>query len=121
MVKLTKRFKVMTQKVPANEAAVPVDQAVAILKQFNTTKFDQTVEIAIRLGIDPKQADQLVRGSIVLPHGIGKIEAGGRVRQGRSGRGRPRRPAPTKSAPKTWPRRSRTAGPISTPASPPPT
>ena len=72
MVKLTKRFKVMTQKVPANEAAVPVDQAVAILKQFNSTKFDQTVDIAIRLGIDSKQADQLVRGSIVLPHGIGK-------------------------------------------------
>ena len=45
---------------------------MAILKTFNTTKFDQTVEIAMRLGIDPKQADQLVRGSIVLPHGIGK-------------------------------------------------
>ena len=45
---------------------------MAILKTFNTTKFDQTVEIAMRLGIDPKQADQIVRGSIVLPHGIGK-------------------------------------------------
>ena len=47
-------------------------EAVAILKSFNTTKFDQTVEIAVRLGVDPKQADQLVRGSIVLPNGIGK-------------------------------------------------
>ena len=47
-------------------------EAVAILKTFNTTKFDQTVEIAMRLGIDAKQADQLVRGSIVLPNGIGK-------------------------------------------------
>jgi large subunit ribosomal protein L1 len=45
---------------------------VAILKGFSTTKFDQTVEIAIRLGVDPKQADQIVRGSIVLPNGIGK-------------------------------------------------
>jgi large subunit ribosomal protein L1 len=45
---------------------------VAQLKQFNNTKFDQSVEIAMRLGIDPKQADQIVRGSIVLPHGIGK-------------------------------------------------
>ena len=44
----------------------------ALLKQFDNTKFDQTVDIAMRLGIDPKQADQLVRGSIVLPHGIGK-------------------------------------------------
>src|ERR1044072_6772892 len=47
-----------------------VDQAVAILKQFNNVKFDQSVDIAMRLGVDPKQADQIVRGSIVLPHGI---------------------------------------------------
>ncbi len=51
---------------------MPLAEAVTLLKTFNTTKFDQTVEIAMRLGIDPKQADQLVRGSIVLPHGIGK-------------------------------------------------
>ena len=58
-------------KQPGREL-VPLDQAVTLLKQFNTTKFDQTVEVAVRLGIDAKQADQLVRGSIVLPHGIGK-------------------------------------------------
>lgn len=74
MVKLAKRFKKMVEKVPANKATVPVEQAVTLLKQFNTTKFDQTVDIAIRLGIDAKQADQLVRGSIVLPHGIGKAK-----------------------------------------------
>ena len=51
-----------------------LDKAVELLKTFNTTKFDQTVEIAVRLGIDAKQADQLVRGSIVLPHGIGKTQ-----------------------------------------------
>ena len=45
-----------------------------MLKHYNNTKFDQSVEIAIRLGIDPKQADQIVRGSIVLPHGIGKTQ-----------------------------------------------
>ena len=56
--------------------ANPVDltKAVETLKGFNTTKFDQTVEVAMRLGIDPKQADQIVRGSIVLPHGIGKSQ-----------------------------------------------
>lgn len=53
-------------------APKPVDKAVTILKQFGNTKFDQTVDIAIRLGVDPKQADQIVRGSVVLPHGIGK-------------------------------------------------
>ncbi len=45
-----------------------------MLKQFGNTKFDQTVEIAMRLGVDAKQADQIVRGSIVLPHGIGKSQ-----------------------------------------------
>ncbi len=49
-----------------------VADAVAMLKSFEGTKFDQSVEIALRLGIDAKQADQIVRGSIVLPHGIGK-------------------------------------------------
>jgi len=42
------------------------------LKTFNNTKFDQSVEVAMRLGVDPKQADQIVRSSIVLPHGIGR-------------------------------------------------
>ncbi len=61
----------MAQKATGSQL-LPVDRAVALLKEFNTTKFDQTVEIAIRLGVDPKQADQIVRGAIVLPHGIGK-------------------------------------------------
>jgi large subunit ribosomal protein L1 len=71
MATLTKKFKAMVEKVP-QDTSLPVDQAVKVLKQFNTRKFDQTVELSIRLGIDPKQADQLVRGSLVLPHGIGK-------------------------------------------------
>jgi large subunit ribosomal protein L1 len=71
MAKQTKRMKAMAAKVDA-KATLPVEQAVATLKGFNTTKFDQTVEIAIRLGIDADQADQSVRGSIVLPNGIGK-------------------------------------------------
>ncbi len=71
MAKQSKRMKAMAAKVPG-ATPLPLAQAVTILKSFNTTKFDQTVEIAIRLGVDPKQADQLVRGSIVLPHGIGK-------------------------------------------------
>lgn len=70
--KLTKRFKVMTAKRPAE--AIPLAEAVDALKQFNTTKFDQTVEIHVRLGIDPAQADQIVRGSVVLPHGIGRTQ-----------------------------------------------
>lgn len=51
-----------------------VPQAVELLKQLDTTKFDQTVEIHMRLGVDPQQADQIIRGSVVLPHGIGRAQ-----------------------------------------------
>jgi large subunit ribosomal protein L1 len=64
-------MRALAEKVPSKEL-MPLAEAVALLKSFNNTKFDQTVEVAIRLGIDPKQADQIVRGSIVLPNGIGK-------------------------------------------------
>src|ERR1700692_4552604 len=76
MPRVAKRMKAMRAKAPEQTAPMPLADAVTLLKTFNTTKFDQTVEIAIRLGIDPKQADQLVRGSIVLPHGIGKSKKG---------------------------------------------
>jgi large subunit ribosomal protein L1 len=72
MVKLAKRMKAMAEKLPKTEAPLSIDEAVKVLKQFPPRKFDQSVELSIRLGIDPKQADQLVRGSIVLPNGIGK-------------------------------------------------
>jgi len=63
-------MKSAEKKRPAQ--ALPVAEAVSALKQFGGTKFDQTVDIVIRLGVDAAQADQIVRGSIVLPHGIGK-------------------------------------------------
>ena len=72
MPKTAKRMTAMLKKAPAEQKLLPVDEAVVVLKTFDTTKFDQSVEVAIRLGIDPKQADQLVRGSIVLPNGIGR-------------------------------------------------
>ena len=71
-MKLTMRMKAATAKRPKNDTALPLAEAIGVLKGFPPTKFDQTVEIHVRLGIDPKQADQIVRGSIVLPHGIGK-------------------------------------------------
>ena len=72
MPKTAKRMAAMIKEAPADKSPMPLGEAVVVLKKFNSTKFDQSVEIAMRLGIDPKQADQLVRGSIVLPHGIGK-------------------------------------------------
>lgn len=54
------------------QEALPLSEAVETLKSYDGTKFDQSVEIAMRLGVDHTQADQIIRGSIVLPHGIGK-------------------------------------------------
>jgi large subunit ribosomal protein L1 len=67
----SKRFRALTGKLKA-QGPVPLPEAVKLLKGFNTTKFNQTVEVSTHLGIDPKQTDQNVRGSVALPHGIGK-------------------------------------------------
>jgi len=72
MTNVSKRMKSLRAKLPERPAPMALAEAVKLIKGFSGTKFDQTVEVAFRLGIDPKQADQLVRGSIVLPHGIGK-------------------------------------------------
>jgi len=66
----SKRYKQESEGL-SNDALSLVD-AVEKVKSFNTVKFDQTVECVVQLGIDPKQADQLVRGSVSLPNGIGK-------------------------------------------------
>ncbi|MBC7350910.1 MAG: 50S ribosomal protein L1 [Thermogutta sp.] len=71
MAKRSKRYRALAQKVPG-KTPLPLEEAVKLLKTFNNTKFDQTVEVAIRTGIDPRQADQIIRGSVSLPHGLGK-------------------------------------------------
>jgi large subunit ribosomal protein L1 len=72
MAKKSKRYRKLASQ--RTEDALPLGTAVEKLKHFGTTKFDQTVEIHMRLGVDPKQADQIIRGSVVLPHGIGKTQ-----------------------------------------------
>jgi large subunit ribosomal protein L1 len=49
-------------------------EALSLVKQIHPAHFDETVEVAVRLGVDPRHADQMVRGSVVMPHGIGKVE-----------------------------------------------
>ena len=66
----SKRYQKESQQV--TKEAVGLTEAVETVKSFKAVKFDQSVECVLHLGIDPKQADQLVRGSISLPHGIGK-------------------------------------------------
>ena len=69
-----KRAKTYREKAAAvdREHAYPVDDAVAALLETRRTKFDETADVAINLGVDPRHADQNVRGAIVLPHGTGK-------------------------------------------------
>ena len=86
----------------------PMDEASRLLPEMKVSaKFDETVDIAVRLGVDPKHADQMVRGAVVAAARHGQDHARGR-RSPRATRPRRRRkPAPTPSAPRTWSRRSR--------------
>jgi large subunit ribosomal protein L1 len=71
MAKLSKRLRAARTGISV-EAVYPLDQAVALVKERATAKFDETVEIAMNLGIDPRHADQMVRGMVQLPNGTGK-------------------------------------------------
>ena len=82
MAKRSKRYRAMVGEDGPSDVPVELAKAVETLKGYATTKFDQTVEVAIRLGIDPRQADQIVRGSIVLAARDRKDAASGRVCQG---------------------------------------
>ncbi len=72
MPKNSKQYRAQVEQAP--KEPVSLEKAVEVLKGFNRASFDQTVEVHMRLGVDPKQADQIIRGSIVLPHGIGKTQ-----------------------------------------------
>src|SRR6201987_2562293 len=65
-----KKYQAALKQVEARE--YPLDQAVPLLQKIKFAKFDETVEVTLRLGVDPKHADQMVRGTVVLPHGLGK-------------------------------------------------
>ncbi len=71
MSKKSKRY-LESRKIVDSTKKYELKEAVKLLKSFKRTKFDESVEVAMKLGIDPKQSDQLVRGSISLPKGIGK-------------------------------------------------
>ncbi|MBC8102571.1 MAG: 50S ribosomal protein L1 [Cytophagales bacterium] len=70
---MSKRFKVETAKVEAQKEYEPAD-ALELVKSTSSTKFDSTVDVAVRLGVDPRQGDQVVRGTTELPHGTGKTQ-----------------------------------------------
>ncbi len=66
-----KRYKSLTKSYDSSQT-YPFQDAIAIVKKNATAKFDESFEVAIRLGVDPRKADQLVRGTVSLPHGTGK-------------------------------------------------
>jgi large subunit ribosomal protein L1 len=71
MTKLTKSRKAALEKIDRNKAYT-LDEAVELVKDVTTTKFDASVDLDFRLGVDPRKANQMVRGSVILPHGTGK-------------------------------------------------
>ncbi|MEY4159745.1 MAG: hypothetical protein RLZZ136_366 [Pseudomonadota bacterium] len=72
MAKLTKKNKSLAAKLGDNMTVYAVDDAIQLLKDLSTTKFDETIEVAMNLGVDPRHADQMVRGMVTLPSGTGK-------------------------------------------------
>ena len=67
----SKRFRAAEARVDRSKA-YPLSEAVALLLELEPAKFDETIDVAMNLGVDPRQADQMVRGAVVLPHGLGK-------------------------------------------------
>ncbi len=71
MAKLSKRMSVVAEKIDRSKL-YPVNEALSLVKECATAKFDESIDVAVQLGIDPKKSDQLVRGSVVMPAGTGK-------------------------------------------------
>ncbi len=71
MAKVSKRVRAFKQKVDRSKL-YPIDEALALVKEFATAKFNESIDIAVQLGVDPRKSDQVVRGSVVLPAGTGK-------------------------------------------------
>jgi len=67
-----KKYQAARQQVPARPHSI--EEAVPLIQKVKYTKFDETVEMAVRLGVDPKHSDQMVRGTVVLPHGLGRTK-----------------------------------------------
>ena len=87
MAKLTKKQKEALAKFDKNQV-YSLEEAVEVVKNITYTKFDASVDIDVRLGVDPRKANQMVRGSVTLPHGTGKtVRVLGTLHPRQGGRG----------------------------------
>lgn len=117
MSKRSKALRAADAKIDRDKLYAPLE-AVRLAKETSTSKFDGTVEVAFRLGVDPRKADQMVRGTVNLPHGTGKtarvlvFATGDRAEAARAR-------APTSSAPTSSSTRCPRDAWTSTPSSPP--
>ena len=107
-----KKYTAAKQQV--EDRAYALDEALPLLQKIKFAKFDETVGLSIRLGVDPKHADQMVRGTVVLPHGLGKSKRVAGDCRRRQADARPKRPAPTWSVARNWSSASAAAGWTST-------
>ena len=71
MAKLTKNRKISIEKLDSDKS-YSLEEASSLVKEISTTQFDSSVDLAIRLGVDPRKANEMVRGVVSLPHGTGK-------------------------------------------------
>ncbi len=107
-----KRFRAAYEKVDRDHHYTPAE-AIALVKETASTKFDETVEVHLRLGVNVRHAEEQLRGTLALPNGLGKEVTVAVFAEGTRRRPPPRR-VPTMSAPRIWPNASRRAGRTST-------
>ena len=113
MRKHGKRYQEVAKLVERGQVYEP-EEAMELLKETAKVNFDPSVEAHIRLGVDPRHADQMVRGTVVAAARRGQDGPRARLRPGRQGARRPSTPAPTRSAARTSSSASRPAGSSST-------
>ena len=111
MTKIGKQFAAAKAKV--EQGPYTLDEGLPLLKSLTFAKFDETVEMAMRLGVNPKHADQMVRGTVLLPHGLGRTK-NVVVIAGPTGRRKRGRRAPIRWAARSWWRKSPAGGSTST-------
>ena len=72
-MKRAKKYLAVVSKIDSNKLYT-IEEAIKLVKETSTVKFDATIDVSFRLGVDPRQADQQVRGTLILPHGNGKTK-----------------------------------------------